>query len=451
MPAGGVAVVTADGGLRYTVSSVGGPSHSAMWSPTGRETVSGTLSVLSAVRRSLRTDTPSRRHPGDRGALDDVLSARERLSGRGRDELGRRAGTRRSDQLVRPDRRDRHTDRQRDHHATDGGCAAFIPVGLTSLASGRRRRRPERYASTWLRRARRLLRSRCRMSPCFAANRPPWSTCSRMTIPFGERCWPLRAPAWSTTRTPGRRSGQSMVARSGTRDSSSGLDANRELRRNRWHAERRDRSGHGDAATGTRPDIPVTRDDSTIVRAGDIVSVPVLDNDADPNGDPLGLFRMSGTIPFLRDNSPLPVPTEAGRYVIGHRIRRGRRGAIPAPARLASQQTVTVTYGARDPSGSDAAGGSARHDQSGRAGGERQSSDPPQIEARVVAGDPGTHSHSHIGDRSGRRSVTVTGIGAAPLLGRVTTIGLSSLTYLAYPSSAGADPTAYGTDVPRTW
>ena len=39
------------------------------------------------------------------------------------------------------------------------------------------------------------------------------------------------------------------------------------------------------------PDIPVTRDDSTIVRAGDIVSVPVLDNDADPNGDPLVLVQ----------------------------------------------------------------------------------------------------------------------------------------------------------------
>jgi hypothetical protein len=186
-------------------------------------------------------------------------------------------------------------------------------------------------------------------------------------------------------------------------------------------------------------DTPVPQDDYATVRAGDLVSVPVLDNDTDPGGDPITLVR---DVPGAPGSGRLTVTSASGTtgtaYVSGSGV------MFVAPSTVAGQQTVTVAYVAQDPAGDQAVGHlHVTIDPAASAADPDQPPAPQPIETRAVAGDTVTLSVPTTGVDPDGDSVCVVGVGSAPTLGRITAIGAGSLTYQAYPSSAGTDAFTY--------
>jgi hypothetical protein len=183
-------------------------------------------------------------------------------------------------------------------------------------------------------------------------------------------------------------------------------------------------------------DTPVPQDDYATVRAGDSAAIPVLANDTNPGGDPITLAtRVAGA-----GQGQLTVTGPDGTtgtkwgaaYVTGDLVR------YVAPETVMTPQTVLVDYVAQDPAGDKATGHlhvsitplptPANPDH------EPQ---PAAIEARVVAGDTVTIPVTTSGVDPDGDSVTVASIGSAPTLGRIARLGMSSLTYLAYPTNTG--------------
>jgi hypothetical protein len=172
---------------------------------------------------------------------------------------------------------------------------------------------------------------------------------------------------------------------------------------------------------------PITQDDRADVRAGDVVTMPVLDNDLDPDGDLLTLaprgLEVSGT------------PRQGAGYVAGNQVR------YAAPAGLGTLTPVVLTYTAQDPAGATATGRLRLtvHPAS-------EANLPPAplpITASVVGGDTVTIRPQVTGIDPNGDSVTVTGIAAAPKLGRILTSGPVSLSYQAFPTSTGTDEFSY--------
>jgi hypothetical protein len=189
-------------------------------------------------------------------------------------------------------------------------------------------------------------------------------------------------------------------------------------------------------------DTPVPQDDYAMVRAGDSVLAPVLDNDTTPGGDPVSL----ASSPLPQSPGQLTVTATSGAtgadngkaYVSGRFVR------YVAPSTVDSQKTFTIDYVAQDPAGDQATGHllvtvtPAPPDPS-----LDRPPTPRPVEARVVAGgtisvNVPTSSVDPEGD-----SVAVKGIGSAPTLGRVIALGATSITYQAFPTSAGTDSFTY--------
>ena len=450
VPAGGVAVVTADGGLRYTASSVGGPVAIGYAVSDGEgKTVSGTLSVLvggpgdrfaptprpdviqvtaghSTTFYPLANDFPGVDQTNSGAAL--VLAGPINSS-----DLTVVTDTRTGSVTITPPTGAAQRSYPLDYVAGFGQAPTATGTIRVDVVSPGATTAPIAMPDVAVLRGQSpalvdvLANDYSPSGALLAVESASVVDDPGLQVAVQDSRW-LRVSALATL-PPGRTQIVNYVVTDGTQSVATGQVTVTQL-------------------PALDPDIPVTRDDSTIVRAGDIVSVPVLDNDADPNGDPLVLVQdvRDDSVPAgqLAVTGPdgKPAGTSLGTaFVADGEVR------FLAPARLASQQTVTVTYGARNPSGSDTAGVLHVTINPDAPAADDNPPDPPQIEARVVAGDPVPIPIPTSGIDPDGDSVTVTGIGAAPLLGRVTTIGLSSLTYLAYPSSAGADPTAYGTDV----
>ncbi|HEY3004848.1 MAG TPA: Ig-like domain-containing protein, partial [Kribbellaceae bacterium] len=174
---------------------------------------------------------------------------------------------------------------------------------------------------------------------------------------------------------------------------------------------------------------PSPVDDLATVRAGDSVDVAVLDNDIDPDGDPMTL--QPGKLVTT------PEGTGAG-YVSGNVLR------YAAPPSVTTSTQVVVDYVAVDPSGQTAVGharitinpvpADPAHDQP---------PDPGPVSRSVVAGDQVTITIPWTGVDPDGDSVTVAGIASPPRLGRITATGPTTLTYQAYPLSAGTDTFSY--------
>ncbi len=173
---------------------------------------------------------------------------------------------------------------------------------------------------------------------------------------------------------------------------------------------------------------PTPIDDLATVRAGDTVDVPVLDNDIDPDGDPL----------TLRPGKLVTTPDLGAGYVDGTVVRYAAPPAVSTPTQ------VVVDYVVADPSGASAVGHAritvnplppdAAHDQPPA---------PAPITRAVVAGDQMTITVPWTGVDPDGDAVTVTGIATAPQLGRVMSIGPTTITYQAYPLAAGTDTFSY--------
>lgn len=181
--------------------------------------------------------------------------------------------------------------------------------------------------------------------------------------------------------------------------------------------------------------LPVAVDDTVSVRAGDVVSIPVLSNDLDPEGGQLfllpelergaegeGLAFVSGSrLRFL-------APDEAGRVELTYAVSDASRGGDPVAERAVTGR-VTIDV---------------------RAKGENSAPTPVNVEARVLSGRSvkimvPTSDVDPDGD-----SVRLVGMGSpdsepilAPRFGRITEIGVDYLVYEAFENGRGTDSFGY--------
>ncbi len=177
---------------------------------------------------------------------------------------------------------------------------------------------------------------------------------------------------------------------------------------------------------------PLALDDEVSVRTGDVVSVPVLANDTDPEGATLHLD------PQLAKG---PDKGEGIAFVSGPRVRY-----------LAPEEATTVdlTYVVADDVDSTHA-----NTTTGRLRISVRDSDgnsppvPPPVEARVLAGSRVKVTVPLSGVDPDGDSVTLVGLGLAgsspnaPTKGRIVDVGVDTLTYEAFADSSGTDVFRY--------
>lgn len=172
--------------------------------------------------------------------------------------------------------------------------------------------------------------------------------------------------------------------------------------------------------------LPIAEDDSAVVRAGDVVSVDVLDNDTDPTGGSLTLAQ--GGLPTR--------PQLGGAYASGNVVR------YAAPASVQTATFVVVDYVVQNASGGSATGHvditvnpvDAAHDSPPH---------PQSLEARAGAGGTVTVNVPIYNVDPDGDSVAIVGISKAPQLGQVVSFARDSIVYSAYATSAGTDVFEY--------
>ncbi|WP_344779348.1 Ig-like domain-containing protein [Microbacterium kribbense] len=170
---------------------------------------------------------------------------------------------------------------------------------------------------------------------------------------------------------------------------------------------------------------PVAADDQAVVRAGDVVTIPVLANDSDPNGGRLHVA------PDLV--APLVSPKDGEAFVSQDTV-RFRAGATPG--------TVYLTYEAVDASGQKDAGyvtiqvlaPDLKTNQAPR---------PRDVTARVLSGATVRIPIPLDGIDPDGDSVQLTGLASAPGKGRVVAVGADYIDYQAVGDETGSDSFTY--------
>jgi len=179
------------------------------------------------------------------------------------------------------------------------------------------------------------------------------------------------------------------------------------------------------APPGTSNQPPKPVDDGVTVRAGDVVSIPVLANDSDPDGDELTLS------PELLIGAPAG---DGLAFVSGSTVR------YQAPNRAT---TVLLSYEVKDPSGeaNSATVRVAVKDPDAESTPPR----PATVEARVTSGSRVRIQVPLTGIDPDGDSVSLDGLDSAPAQGRVVTpIGTDSIEYEAFEDAApGTDVFGY--------
>jgi hypothetical protein len=188
-------------------------------------------------------------------------------------------------------------------------------------------------------------------------------------------------------------------------------------------------------------DVPVPEDDHAVVRAGDSVTVSVLDNDTTPGGSPISLLA---NVPDAPGRGRLTVTSLEEGADPGTAHVHGNAVRFVAPRDVRAPRTVEIAYVAQNPAGESATG--RVHVTVNPLPSDQSPDVPPiprQVEARVVAGDTVTITAPTSGVDPDGDTVTVMAVGSAPVRGRVLAIGATSITYQAYPTSAGTDTFSY--------
>jgi hypothetical protein len=185
----------------------------------------------------------------------------------------------------------------------------------------------------------------------------------------------------------------------------------------------------------TGDDLPQPVDDVADVRAGDTVSVPVLDNDADPEGAPLAL-----------DASQLQVLDGGGSAAVA-----GRSVRYVAPTDVTHDRTAHISYAVRAGSGQQT--NLARITVHIHALVQDPAKDAPPtpatITASAVSGSRVTINVPTYGVDPDGDSVTVAGLvpgpanGELPSKGRILAITATTISYEAFPTSIGTDSFGY--------
>ncbi|MFD5224363.1 Ig-like domain-containing protein [Microbacterium sp. NPDC058342] len=169
---------------------------------------------------------------------------------------------------------------------------------------------------------------------------------------------------------------------------------------------------------------PVANDDEAVVRAGDVVTIPVLDNDVHPSGDVMHV------VPELAE-SPDP---ESGEAFVSQDAVRFRAGA--------KAQTVYLTYEAVDSRGQKDGGLVTvqilpLNDKTNAA------PHPQDLTARALAGTSVNIPVPLDGLDADGDSVELVGLDRAPTQGRISEVGPNFLTFEAFKGSAGVDTFSY--------
>ncbi|WP_256041362.1 Ig-like domain-containing protein [Cryobacterium sp. SO1] len=168
---------------------------------------------------------------------------------------------------------------------------------------------------------------------------------------------------------------------------------------------------------------PVAVDDSVSVRAGDIVSVPVLDNDYHPDSATMSVLpeladtSSAGGLAFVTGNQVrFQAPAEAGAYSVDYTITD------------AFQETATATV---------------RFTVIGVNAAENQAPTPLPLTMRTFAESTIKVQVPLDGIDPDGDSVYLTAVTSAPTLGRVVDQGSDFFIYEAYPGTAGTDSFTY--------
>lgn len=170
---------------------------------------------------------------------------------------------------------------------------------------------------------------------------------------------------------------------------------------------------------------PVANDDQVVVRAGDIVTIPVLENDYHPNGD---------TIHVAPDLIPPLVDPEDGDLFVSQDTLRFRAGTEPG--------TVYATYEAVDSTGQRDAGYVTIQVLPVNAD-TNSAPRPRDLTARVLAGQRVQIAVPLDGIDQDGDSVELLGLASAPAKGRILETGPNFLVYEAFQDSSGLDVFTY--------
>jgi len=181
------------------------------------------------------------------------------------------------------------------------------------------------------------------------------------------------------------------------------------------------------AATQAQP--PIAEADTADVRAGDTVTIPVLDNDYDPSGASLSI--VAGSVSIASGGGSAYVSNNLVRYVAP---------SSQATADSAATLSYTVTNGSATSNGTVTV---AIHPMPADAAAIDSPPEPLPVVQRVVAGGSVVVKIPTSGVDPDGDLVTLVGIDTpGPHLGQITAMTADSLTYQAFP---GADNV--GTDV----
>ncbi|MFS2243127.1 Ig-like domain-containing protein [Microbacterium sp. OR16] len=171
---------------------------------------------------------------------------------------------------------------------------------------------------------------------------------------------------------------------------------------------------------------PVAKDDEAVVRAGDVVTIPVLDNDVHPSGDKLHVA------PDLVE--PLIDPEDGEAFVSQDAV-RFRASEKPG--------TVYLTYEAVDSRGQKAGAHIAVQVLPVDEDGTNAAPRPRDLTARTLAGSKINIPVPLDGLDTDGDSVELIGVDSAPAKGRIVEQGANYLTYEAYDDAKGVDTLSY--------
>lgn len=201
--------------------------------------------------------------------------------------------------------------------------------------------------------------------------------------------------------------------------------------------------------------IPDAVDDHVVVRSGDTVVVPVLDNDTVPSGAALAL------LPGLAD--PSGCPDAAGGITVnsndpcprGIATLPGNLIRYRAPAGLTSPITVQIPYTAYNqsvPSAKDSARLFVQVTPVPKSASADQAPTPVAVETRAIQGDTITIKLASTGMDPDGDSVSLTAIGdpassspasTVPQKGRILSSNGNAIRYQPFPDASGTDTFSY--------
>jgi hypothetical protein len=170
---------------------------------------------------------------------------------------------------------------------------------------------------------------------------------------------------------------------------------------------------------------PVAVDDTVTVRAGDVVTASVLDNDSSPDNAPFSLD------PQLRDTSAAGKGATA--FVSGSTV---RYQAPSAPGQYSVVYGITDKYGQK-------AQATATFVVTPPDKGSDHAPQPQPLTVRAFAGSAVPVEVPLDGIDPDGDSVVLAGLGSQPSLGRISDTTSTAFTYEAYPDSAGTDQFTY--------